>query len=145
MSLLSKIQALLKPKPVHLQRGMKAEKISRQYLRQQGLLFIQANYHSRWGEIDLIMQEQTEQSNHLLFIEVRYRYDNQQGQAVQSINYKKQQRIKKTAQTYLKHHPLTLGQHCRFDVVLVGGVLKKVDNTEIQWIKNAFDVTSNNW
>ena len=139
MSLLSKIKAVFKrPQAMHLQRGKRAEKLARTYLRQQGLRLIQANYPSRWGEIDLIMQEQSQQSNHMVFIEVRYRRQNQYGQAVYSITPSKQHRIKKTAQIYQQNNPLTLGQTCRFDVVLLSGELKQVKNTDIQWIKNAF-------
>ena len=46
-----------------------SETIARKYLTQHGLKLIEQNYHSRYGEIDLIMQDQST----LVFIEVRQR------------------------------------------------------------------------
>ncbi|MFQ3288442.1 MAG: putative endonuclease, partial [Alteromonadaceae bacterium] len=46
--------------------GQINENISSQYLTRQGLRYITQNFHSRLGEIDLIMQEQ----DTLVFIEV---------------------------------------------------------------------------
>lgn len=135
MFLLAKIGALFgqKPRAVHLQRGKRAEKLTRAYLRQQGLRLVQANYPSRWGEIDLIMQQLCGQSNVIVFIEVRYRQD---GQAIHSIGYQKQQRIKKTAQYYLQQQFSDIEPQCRFDVVLLSGDLSQ--SPSIEWIQNAF-------
>jgi putative endonuclease len=46
-----------------------SEIIAQKYLTQHGLKLIEQNYHSRYGEIDLIMQDQST----LVFIEVRQR------------------------------------------------------------------------
>jgi len=113
--------------PAHLKKGKAAENIASQYLQSHGLQLLTSNYRSRFGEIDLIMQD----ADVLVFIEVRYRKNMQYGGAASSITYQKQQRIRKTAMTYLQKH----GTHCpaRFDVVAVEGNMQVIN-----WIKNAF-------
>jgi len=109
--------------------GVQAERWAAQYLQQQGLKPVMQNYRGRFGEIDLIMRDDTT----LVFIEVRLRRNANFGGAVASINAHKQQRIIRTAQQFLadlKHTP-----PCRFDVVL----MEDHDGHNVQWLKNAFD------
>ena len=47
-------------------KGQEAEEIAAKYLKAQGLKLITSNYRSRFGEIDLIMQD----GESLVFIEV---------------------------------------------------------------------------
>jgi putative endonuclease len=96
-----------------IKQGAQAEQLAAQYLQQQGLTPVAQNYRSRFGEIDLIMQD----DKTLVFIEVRLR----------------QQRIISTAQHYLAN--LARMPPCRFDVVL----LDDVQGRNMQWLKNAFD------
>ena len=107
--------------------GTQAEQWAAQYLQQHGLKPVAQNYRSRFGEIDLIMQDGAT----LVFIEVRLRRNANFGGAAASIDARKQQRIIRTAQQYLAglaHLPL-----CRFDAVLM-------DDHGMQWLKNAFEV-----
>jgi putative endonuclease len=87
------------------------------------------NYRGRFGEIDLIMQDDAV----LVFIEVRLRRNADFGGAAASIDSRKQQRIIRTAQQYLS--ALTRTPPCRFDVVLMDDALGQ----NVQWLKNAFD------
>ncbi len=110
--------------------GFQAEQWAARYLQQQGLILIKQNYRSRFGEIDLIMRDQTT----LVFIEVRLRKNAAFGGAAASINTHKQQRIIHTAQLYLttlKQIPI-----CRFDAVL----LNNVQGKNVQWLKSAFEL-----
>jgi len=109
--------------------GMAAEKIAATFLTQQGLKLVTSNFHCRYGEIDLIMQEGTT----LVFVEVRLRTNPTFGNAAASITPKKQQKLINTAQFYLQQHALNLP--CRFDAVL----LSKADMTRIEWLRNAID------
>lgn len=109
--------------------GVQAEQWAAQYLQQQGLKLVTQNYRSRFGEIDLIMQDDSS----LVFVEVRLRRNADFGGAAASIDARKQQRIIRTAQQYLAG--LNPVPPCRFDVVLMDGV----QGTSAQWIKNAFD------
>lgn len=120
------------------QIGDQAELVARYYLEDQGLVFIAANFRSRMGEIDLIMQDVAQES--LVFVEVRYRKSAAFGGAAMTVNHKKQQRLIKTALFYLQKH----AQHAsaRFDVVAIDGQLpatmNDIHHAQINWIPNAF-------
>lgn len=108
--------------------GAKAEEIASQYLIKNKLRLIEKNYFCRQGEIDLIMQDKDE----LVFVEVRYRKHARHGNAIESIQRHKLQRI----QTAIHHYIMTnnLGYiPCRIDVVGLHGNLQRPD---INWIKN---------
>ncbi len=109
-------------------RGEAAEQLAAIWLQQQGLILLECNYRSRFGEIDLIMQEGLE----IVFIEVRLRSSNAFGGAGASITPTKQRRLARTAEFYLMRHGTT---PCRFDVVL----LASLDTRQLQWIRNAFE------
>ena len=108
--------------------GLIAEQLAATFLTQRGLTLVAKNYHCRFGEIDLIMQEGAV----LVFIEVRLRTNSQFGHAAESISIKKQQKIIQTAQHFLMQH----GERaCRFDAVL----MNKIDANHIEWVRNAFE------
>lgn len=109
-------------------KGQAAEIIAAQYLDAQGLKLIARNYRSRFGEIDLIMQDGTS----LVFVEVRLRKSKLFGGAEESITASKQHKIVITAEYYLQQHG---NQNCRFDVIL----MDKEDAQNVTWIKNAFE------
>lgn len=108
--------------------GLQAEQWATQHLQQQGLKLITQNYRSRFGEIDIIMQDQ----DVLVFIEVRLRKSTGFGGAAASIDARKQQRIISTAQQYISG--LRQLPPCRFDVVLIDHQAAKME-----WLKNAFE------
>ena len=110
-------------------RGAQAEQLAAQYLQRQGLKLVVQNYRSRFGEIDLIMQDGAT----VVFIEVRLRRNAGFGGAAASIDARKQKRIISTAQQYLAG--LARVPPCRFDAVL----LDDAHGGNMQWIKNAFD------
>lgn len=122
-------------------KGRFYEARAKDYLKKQGLREFQFNYHSRYGEIDLIAKDRET----LVFIEVRYRKKQKHGSAAATVNFHKQQKLIKTAQHYLQKNGLTNQVPCRFDVIgITGNVsestfsMKYKDNLEFQWIKNAF-------
>lgn len=112
-----------------MSKGAQAEQWAAQYLQRQGLKLVVQNYRSRFGEIDLVMQDGAT----LVFIEVRLRRNADFGGAAASIDSHKQQRLIRTAQHYLAglaHLP-----PCRFDAVL----MDDAQGNNLQWLKNAFD------
>lgn len=109
--------------------GVQAELWAAEYLRQQGLKLVTQNFHSYFGEIDLIMQD----GGTLVFIEVRQRNRADYVSAAESIDRHKQRRLIRTAQYYLAR--LGCIPPCRFDVVLMDDDC----GCNIEWIKNAFD------
>ena len=108
--------------------GLEAEKLAATFLAKHGLKLVTQNYHCRFGEIDLIMQD----AKTLVFIEVRLRSNARFGSAGASITPQKQQKLIATAQHYLQQHGDTA---CRFDAIL----MDKADLQQIEWIRNAFE------
>lgn len=109
------------------QRGDAGENSALHYLQQAGLTCTEKNYHCRYGEIDLIMQDQQT----LVFVEVRVRGNQHFGGAAASVDRRKQQKIVRTAEYYLQRLPGNTPD-CRIDVVAIDG------EENVDWIKNAF-------
>lgn len=120
--------------------GNQIEGLVCDYLRRQKLKLIARNYGCRFGEIDLIMNDQST----LIFIEVRYRQHRNFGTGLESVNLIKQNKIIKTAEYYLLSQQISEKMACRFDVVGVKPVIQelssisKLDSAQVEWIKNAF-------
>lgn len=112
----------------HLVSGRDAEKRARRYLERRGFSFIEANYRCQAGEIDLIMRH----GDMIVFVEVRYRKDQSYGGALESIDSRKQGRLRAAAEHYLQRRRSAADAPCRFDVVLISGPRKQID-----WIPNA--------
>lgn len=110
--------------------GNRGEEQACAYLEQQGLHFISKNYRCDIGEIDLIMQDQ----HTLVFVEVKYRANENLVSVVEQISEKQCRRIRQVAQFYLieakcNEHRTSL----RFDVVAISG-----SPYELQWLPDAF-------
>ena len=113
----------------HLQKGREAEDRALEYLQQQGLRCVARNFRSRYGEIDLVMEE----DGTLVFVEVRYRAPSHFGSAFESIDARKRARLKATAKWYLSSR--RVDAPARFDVV---GVAPGTGSTvSFVWIKDA--------
>lgn len=108
--------------------GQKIEKQVAAYLKKAGLRLLTSNFQAASGEIDLIMRDQ----DTLVFVEVRYRQHQQYGGAAASVDWRKQQKLIKTAGLYLQQHPHQ--GPCRFDVIAV----KSLQPIDLEWIKDAF-------
>lgn len=110
--------------------GFQGEQSARAYLEARGFCFVCANYRSRWGEIDLIMQEE----NCLVFVEVKTRRSGKYGTALEAITAQKQRKLWMTARDYLLKKPFE--GPVRFDVV---GIDRSSDQEQIQHICNALE------
>ncbi len=112
--------------------GQVNETLAEEHLIQQGLKTLDRNFHSRFGEIDLIMRDQQT----LVFVEVKYRKSAAFGGAISAISLQKQTKIRLCANYYLQQHGLNAyNTACRFDVVAIQA---SSTNTQITWLKNAF-------
>ena len=111
------------------QRGQIAENTALEYLLARGLSLIERNYHSRTGEIDLIMED----ADTLVFVEVRYRKTKKFGSPLESITQNKQNHLTQCAQYYLSSN--RINRPSRFDVV---GISPNRESLDIEWIPNAF-------
>lgn len=119
--------------PLHLRTGSAAEKIARQHLEKKGLITVSTNESSRFGEIDIIMLEEKELGDSLVFVEVRFRSQSKFGGPLESINRSKQAKLIKAANFYLSQHPEFSNHFCRFDVVTI-----EANKNNIQWTPSAF-------
>jgi len=113
-------------------KGQTSENFARQYLVNNGLEYITSNYRNRQGEIDIILLE----GDVYIFVEVKYRKNNQFGGAISAITYKKIQKIKQCAKYYLQQNDLNeYNTSCRFDIIALEGDINQPQTT---WLKNAF-------
>ena len=109
--------------------GFKYENVAKEYLILQGLVFVESNFYTKFGEIDLIFFEKSSQT--LVFVEVKYRRNDFFGSAIEMVTEEKQNRILASSQVYLLKK--NWDRNVRYDVV---GVSKDCGN--IEWLKNAF-------
>jgi len=122
-------------KAAHLKQGEDAEAACYGYLKAQGLKLIAKNFSSRHGEIDIIMLDK----KMLVFVEVRFRKNDNFGGGLESITAAKQLKLRKTAELYLQNNQ----QHknARFDVVSMSKNNQTSENKQeyiFEWITNAF-------
>ena len=126
-----------------LNLGQWAEQQALSILQAQGFKLIAANYHCRYGEIDLIVAKDQE----LIFVEVKARSLTQYAQAYESISLSKQKKIMKSALTFLNARPEFENLYCRFDVICFDFPQKLAKTVQPdfsklqydqQWIKHAF-------
>lgn len=91
--------------------GAWGEQIAAEYLRRKGYTLIAHSYRSRFGEIDLIVQNR----KFLAFVEVKLRKTANFARAVEYVDERKQSKLRTTAEIYLSQHPTRLQP--RFDVI----------------------------
>lgn len=112
--------------------GARAESAAQAFLEHQGLTLIARNVRSKWGEIDLIMLH----GQILVFVEVRLRKRNRFATAAESIDRRKQQRLRATADSFRLRHKNLQDRPCRFDVIAYD--VERDTLGEPQWIRRAF-------
>ena len=76
--------------------GNLGEDFAENYFKKKGFSIVR-NYHSRYGEIDII----AENEEYVLFVEVKTRKAGTMLSPVESVNFRKQQKIILTAQDYM--------------------------------------------
>ena len=111
--------------------GFEYEEYTKKYLELKGLKYIESIFYSRFGEIYLIFFE--EKTRTLIFIEVKYRRNNNYGEAVEFVTKSKMKKIYLTSEYYIDK--IKWEENVRYDIVGISGY---VNNFNINWIKNAF-------
>lgn len=91
--------------------GAWGEALAAEYLRKKKYTIVAAGYRSRFGEIDLIV----ENKHYLVFVEVKLRKSENFAAAREYVDRRKQDKIRVTASMYLSRYPTKLQP--RFDVV----------------------------
>ena len=114
--------------------GTESEKRVAQFLRRRGFSVIKRNYQCRYGEIDII----AENNEYILFVEVKARKENALISGADAVNGKKRQRIVLSAQDYITK--TLCEKQPRFDVAEVT-VSEKPDGNvgfSLKYFENAF-------
>ncbi|MGE8539470.1 MAG: YraN family protein, partial [Acinetobacter sp.] len=93
--------------------GVWAEQQAAQLMQQQGFQLVAVNYHSRYGELDLILEREQE----LVFVEVKARAHTRYAQAIESVSKVKQAKMLKTAMCFIQKNPQFAHYYYRFDVI----------------------------
>jgi len=113
----------MKPKD----KGNFGEYLATVYLKNKGYQIIERNFHSKFGEIDIIAKYR----ENIIFIEVRMR-NKSDYYPEETIDRKKIKKIIKTAQVFLYKNGLNKAG-VRFDVI-------SIKDGNINHIENAFDI-----
>lgn len=92
--------------------GSSSENLASNLLVQNGYKVIDRNFHSRFGEIDII----AEKDGYLIFVEVKARHSLKFGMPEEAVTTSKLFKIKKTGEYYSLLHP-NLPKKLRIDVV----------------------------
>ncbi len=102
-----------------LSLGQSGEKKAQKYLKKQGLKILTCNFHSRFGEIDIVASD----GEILHFIEVK---TSQNYDPLERITPQKVKKLLKTIDFYLYTHPTNLPY--QLDAIVV--------RKNIEWIQN---------
>lgn len=112
--------------------GKKGEEIAKNYLLKKNFNIIKQNYHSKYGEIDIICED----INYIVFVEVKSKFYSSFSNFLnlsERVDYIKKQKFLKTVEIYLsKYIP---EKQPRIDVIEV--IIFKNKN-KINHIENAF-------
>ncbi len=111
--------------------GKDAETEALRFLQDQGLRLLEQNFHCRFGEIDLVMQD----GECLVFVEVRKRNRNSIARAAHTVGRQKQRKLLLAASLYLSSITTDAPPVCRFDVV---GIDTDGRRSSVDWRRNAF-------
>lgn len=111
--------------------GAYGERLAAELLQDKGYRILHTNWRCRTGELDLIAED----GSTLVFVEVRTRRATGRfGTPEESVNARKQQQIRETAQMYLYWRQAAYERKLRFDVVAVHldieGVPVRVEHLE---------------
>ncbi len=91
------------------------EALSVEFLQHLGYRLIVRNYHSAFGEIDIVLQDKSE----IVFVEVKTRTSHNLSSIQNSITISKRKKLTRTALYFLHNHPESCKLSCRFDLMLV--------------------------
>ena len=104
----------------HREIGDLGEAVAAEYLVSNGYSILQRQFHSRFGEIDLIAKKR----DTVAFVEVKAYKMGSQTSPYFAVSRSKQDKIKKTARYYLMFKGIR-DNGARFDVIIVeNGVVK---------------------
>ena len=114
-----------------VQRGKWGEQVALDYLQGKGFQKVFENFHSRFGEIDLIVKNH----EYLVFVEVKLRKNPNFAHAREAVDYHKQKKLRSAANLWLSARETELQP--RFDVIEIYSE-DRATEPKIVHIENAF-------
>jgi putative endonuclease len=96
--------------------GAQGEDMALKFLLQQGYRFLDRNFRTRFGELDLVLMD----GNEIVFAEVKKRASTAFGYPEEMVNWKKKRNLRKTAHIYLDRKRLDEFFY-RFDTIAISG------------------------
>ncbi len=113
-------------------KGQEGERLAVRFLERQGYRILDRNYRNRLGEIDIVAEDR----GVLVFTEVRTLKASAGHSPEETIQWKKQQRISRTALAYIQHKHLE-DRPARFDVI---SVIFDGNRSTLRHIPDAFEI-----
>lgn len=113
--------------------GHKSEDIAVDFLKQKGYKILKRNYTTPLGEADIIVKDNDDDNDTIVFVEVKARSSDTFGQPFEAVDYRKQKKLKKIALYYLKQNKIE--SSVRFDVV---SIILRDGKAEVNHIVEAF-------
>ena len=110
-------------------QGADAEQQALVFLQGQGLKLIERNWRCKAGELDLVMRD----AGTVVVAEVRSRSRRDYGEAMETVDARKQAKLVRTTRLWLARRPQWSEAPLRFDVVTLDG------DGNIDWLREAFD------
>ena len=109
---------MTKIKQLNFFKGRKAEDLAKNYLTNKGYQFVEKNYKSEVGEIDLIFR----QNQDWIFVEVKMKQNDRLGQPEEMLTLNKLNQVKKVAIGYCLARKININQtRLRLEAVCVVG------------------------
>ncbi len=116
-------------------KGAAGEVLAARFLREKGYEIWTANYHSRFGEVDIIAAN----GPYIVFVEVKTRSEGALYEPREAVTADKQRRIIKTAMLYLRNNQINTLQP-RFDVIeIITNAKRPMEIMQLDHIQGAFD------
>jgi len=116
-------------------RGRKGEDLACRYLKEQGYRILDRNVRYKMGEIDIVAQI----DDTICFVEVKARTRTDYGMPRDAVDARKQRKLIRCAQLYLKLHPGYADRFSpRMDIV---EILYREDGVFARHTPNAFSLT----
>lgn len=110
--------------------GRAGEEYAAKWLKERGYRILAQNYHSRFGEIDIIAED----SQYIVFVEVKTREEGSMVSPLEAVTKSKQKKLMLTAQTFIMKSSSALQP--RFDIAAVTTL--HGEPLGLQYFTNAF-------
>ena len=110
-------------------KGSTYEEQAASFFISKNYTILARNYRTKTGEIDLVVRDPADGC--IVFVEVKYRRSARKGMPFEAVTAAKQQRIRRTAEWYVRENRLGWNRRYRYDVL-------SILNGEITHIRNAF-------